>query len=68
MTELTDKQPDRLPWGDHASHPEELTADYEFRLGDLIHLRARARCTPAGLVTAGIAVALIILAVGRARR
>ena len=73
MAELTDRAsqgilPDRLDWNNHAAHPEELTADYEFRLGDLVAFRARARCTPAGLIAAGIAGALVVLAVSRLRR
>ncbi|WP_035714235.1 hypothetical protein [Azorhizobium doebereinerae] len=52
------------------SHPEELTADWELKLGKL-NIHARARCTPAGIVTAGIAATAILLAVRaliRARR
>ncbi|PZU49288.1 MAG: hypothetical protein DI568_05355 [Sphingomonas sp.] len=73
MAGLTDSAPnaqlpDRSDWNSHAAHPEELTADYEFRLGDLVEFRARARCTPAGLIALGIAGALVVLAVGRLRR
>lgn len=64
--------PDRLDWNSHAAHPEELTAEYRFRFGDLVEFSARARCTPAGLIAAGvgagIAGALLVLAVGRLRR
>ena len=46
------------------SHPEEIRADYELRLGKLITVQASARITPAGVISAGIAAAAIILAVG----
>ena len=46
------------------SHPEEIRADYELRLGSLITIKASARITPAGVISAGIAAAAIIVAVG----
>jgi hypothetical protein len=46
------------------SHPEEIRADYELRVGKLITVQASARITPAGVISAGIAAAAIILAVG----
>ncbi|MFO0990338.1 MAG: hypothetical protein U1E67_00200 [Hyphomicrobiales bacterium] len=46
------------------SHPEEIRADYELRLGKLITVQASARITPAGVISAGIAAAAIILTVG----
>jgi len=46
------------------SHPEEIRADYELRLGNLVTVKASARITPAGVISAGIAAAAIILAVG----
>jgi len=46
------------------SHPEEIRADYELRLGKLITVQASARITPAGVISAGIAAAAIIVAVG----
>lgn len=45
------------------THPEEIRANVDFRLGDGVSLRATARMTPAGLVTAGIMVSTIILSV-----
>jgi hypothetical protein len=56
---------------DEASHPEEIRAEYELRLGNLVTVKASARITPAsaritpaGVISAGIAAAAIILAVG----
>ena len=46
-------------------HPEEMRADVGFRFGDLGEFRARARCTPAGVITTGIAAACILLATAR---
>jgi hypothetical protein len=49
---------------DAASHPEEIRAEYELRMGNLLTVKANARITPAGVISAGIASAAIILAVG----
>jgi len=46
------------------THPEEIRAEYELRLGNLVTVQASARTTPAGVISAGIAAAAIILAVG----
>lgn len=56
------------PGGDHAvvsRHPEEISAEYELRLGRYLAISARARITPAGVICAGLAAAAIILAAGR---
>ncbi|WP_170008853.1 hypothetical protein [Starkeya sp. ORNL1] len=45
------------------THPEEMKAVYDLRVGKLITLQGSARMTPAGLVTAGIAASAILLAV-----
>jgi hypothetical protein len=45
------------------THPEEMTASVDLRIGNSVTLKAMARTTPAGLVTAGILVSSIILAV-----
>ena len=45
------------------AHPEEIRATVDLRIGNSLSLRATARTTPAGLVTAGIMVSAIILAV-----
>jgi hypothetical protein len=42
-------------------HPEEMKADVELRIGERTVLTASARMTPAGLVTAGVMVASILL-------
>lgn len=52
------------PLRESPSHPEEIRADYELRLGKLFTVQASARITPAGVISAGIAAAAIILAVG----
>jgi len=44
--------------------PDEIKADYEFRVGEFMTMKASARITPAGVISAGIAAAAIILAVG----
>jgi hypothetical protein len=44
-------------------HPEEMKARVKLRIGSNVILQATARTTPAGLVSAGIAMASIILAV-----
>ena len=44
-------------------HPEEMKAGVDLRIGNSVSLKATARTTPAGLVTAGITVSGIILAV-----
>jgi hypothetical protein len=43
------------------THPEEIRASVEFRVGNSVLLNATARTTPAGLVTAGVMVAAIVL-------
>ena len=45
------------------SHPEEIKAVFEMRFGTSAWLKGSARCTPAGVVAAGIATSLILLAV-----
>jgi hypothetical protein len=43
------------------SHPEELRSEFELRIGRHISLQGRARLTPAGLICAGLSVAVITL-------
>ncbi|MEW6124213.1 MAG: hypothetical protein AB1698_16480 [Pseudomonadota bacterium] len=53
------------------SHPEEMKASWEVRIGRIITLQGSARWTPAGVVTAGIAASAVLLAfaaLARARR
>ena len=59
MSVIEDKPSREAP-----SHPEEIRADYELRLGKLVTAQASARITPAGVISAGIAAAAIIVAVG----
>jgi hypothetical protein len=44
-------------------HPEVMKASVDLRIGNNISLKATARTTPAGLITAGIMVSAIVLAV-----
>ena len=46
------------------SHPEEMRAEVDLRIGKAVALRASARVTPAGLVSVGILVSAILLSVG----
>lgn len=46
------------------SHPEEMKAGFQLRWGDRMDMRGQARMTPAGLVTAGLAVSVMLLAFG----
>lgn len=43
-------------------HPEEMKAVWDVRVGRFVAVRGSARWTPAGVVTAGIATAAILLA------
>lgn len=54
---------DRATNIDVPTHPEEMKGSFDFRVGKSISLQARGRITPAGLVSAGVTVALIALAV-----
>lgn len=52
-----------------STHPEEMKAVFDLRVGKWISLQGSARMTPAGIVTVGIttaATALAFLAVARA--
>ena len=44
-------------------HPEEIKASVDLSVGNSVSLKATVRTTPAGLVTAGIMVSAIVLAV-----
>ena len=46
------------------SHPEEIKSVFDLRLGKHITLQGSARITPAGVISAGIAVAVMTLALG----
>jgi hypothetical protein len=57
LTDIEEQSADAL------AHPEEIRASAAFRVGDRISLTATLRMTPAGLVTAGVMIAAIILSV-----
>ena len=46
------------------SHPEEIKSVFDLRVGNHITLQGSARITPAGVISAGIAVAAMTLALG----
>ena len=46
------------------SHPEEIKSVFELRMGKHITLQGSARITPAGVISTGIAVAAMTLALG----
>ena len=47
---------------DIPTHPEEMKATYNLRIGKSISLQGSARITPAGVVTVGITTLLVALA------
>jgi hypothetical protein len=44
------------------THPEEMRAAFDLRVGKSINLRGTARVTPAGLICAGIAGVAVLVA------
>jgi hypothetical protein len=46
------------------SHPEEIKSEFDLRVGKHITLQGSARITPAGVISTGIAVAAMMLALG----
>ena len=44
------------------SHPEEMHAAWEMRIGNAMTLQASARITPAGVICVGLAAAAITVA------
>jgi hypothetical protein len=44
------------------THPEEMRAAFDLRVGKNINLKGTARVTPAGLICAGIAGAVVLAA------
>jgi hypothetical protein len=44
------------------THPEEMRASFDLRIGENISLKGSARITPAGIMTVGLMTAAIILA------
>lgn len=45
------------------SQPEEMNAEWRFQIGSLLTIHASARCTPSGVVAAGIAASAVLLAI-----
>ncbi len=46
------------------THPEEMKAAFNLRIGDKISLEGSARTTPAGIISAGITLSTILAALG----
>ena len=50
------------------THPEEMRASFNLRIGEKVFLRGDARLTPAGIVTAGLmTVAMLVAATALVR-
>ncbi|MBO9192876.1 hypothetical protein J5277_02025 [Rhizobium sp. 16-449-1b] len=49
---------------DIPTHPEEMKSVFDLRVGKHITLQGSARITPAGVISTGIAVAVMTFAVG----
>jgi len=47
---------------DPVTHPEEMRADFDFRIGEHFNLKGRARITPAGIVTVGLMAVAVLVA------
>lgn len=57
MSYETEKVAEDIP-----THPEEMKATYNLRVGKYISLQGSARITPAGVVTIGVTTLLVALA------
>ena len=44
------------------THPEEMRANFNLRIGEKVFLRGDARLTPAGIVTAGLMTVAVLIA------
>jgi hypothetical protein len=44
------------------THPEEMRATFDLRIGENTSLRGSARITPAGIVTAGVMTVAVLVA------
>ena len=44
------------------THPEEMRAGFDLRIGKNINLPGRARITPAGVITAGLMTVTVLVA------
>lgn len=56
---MTDETPHNEESG--PSHPEEMKASVNLRIGNSIAITATARATPAGLVAAALLIAAIVI-------
>ena len=54
MTEATSETP--------VSHPEEMRAGFDLRIGKTVNLKGSGRLTPAGIVAAGVMTIGVLLA------
>ncbi len=46
------------------THPEEMKAVFNLKIGDKISLQGSARTTPAGIISAGITLSAILASIG----
>jgi hypothetical protein len=53
-----------MPQSVGPSHPEEMVAEVEIRVGNAATVRLRVRTTPAGLVCTAILASCVLLPVG----
>ncbi|QWW68203.1 hypothetical protein [Rhizobium sp. WYJ-E13] len=60
MTDIQEEEPSTAV----SSHPEEIKSVFDLRLGKNMTLHAGFRITPAGVISTGIAVAAMALALG----
>lgn len=60
---MADANPQTLA-ADVAQHPEEMKATFDITVGKYVSIRSTARITPAGVVTTGITISLVALALG----
>jgi hypothetical protein len=44
------------------THPEEIRAGFDLRIGNNINMKGSARITPAGIVTVGLMTVAVLLA------
>lgn len=44
------------------THPEEMKAVFDMKVGRFVTMQCSMRCTPADIITAGIAASAILLA------
>ena len=55
-----------LPGSDVPTHPEEMKATYDLRIGKHVTVQGSARITPAGIIATGVAICAVALAIGYA--